>query len=258
MEAREASVCSYHAAAARSIRAAAQARPAVRVLGGRPRRRRRGRSPRRPRIRKGSLAVDGHARMGILRTDRHHGFRGPRRAGRRRQHRARLPRVCALCPAARRAARPAFPHRPRQRRRGVAHVDGCRTRSGGRGAVTQPDRSGGQRVGAARCARTRGLRPDRAGRRSAGSTGCGSRPDVGGRSARRLRFRPVHGRRRTSCRTSDSWWSRPIRTSRGCGWNSTRASAGRPRSKRRWNGCWRAASCSSPSGRGSELRSRHR
>ena len=44
------------------------------------------------------------------------------------------------------------------------------------------------------------------------------------------------------------------RTSRGCAWNSSRGWAGRPRSRRRWNGCWKPRSCSSRSGPGATCR----
>ena len=86
LEPGEFSVSANHAPAARSVRAAAQARAAVRVLGGGSVHSRRRRSPERPGVREGSLAVDGDAGVGVVRPDRLH------RPGRRtcRRDRRRL------------------------------------------------------------------------------------------------------------------------------------------------------------------------
>ena len=75
-EAQESSVCSNHTAATRSLRPASEARPPLRLLGSRPRDPRPTRSARRSGIRERSVAVDGHAGVGIVRPGGH-GARRP-------------------------------------------------------------------------------------------------------------------------------------------------------------------------------------
>ena len=124
-----------HASAARSVRAAAQARPPMRVLGGGSVDPARRRSPVRPRIREGSLAVDGHARVGVVRSD---GGAVPRRRadGRRRRRPAMplgagdrpVPGLRVLRAAACGAACAPLSHRAGERRRRAAHLARRRVR----------------------------------------------------------------------------------------------------------------------------------
>ena len=116
-----------------------------------------------------------------------------------------------------------------------------------RGAVPQPDRSGGRRPRPPRRAGARGVRAYRRGDRTARPATGVARIASRRRGARRLLGRPVRARRRPACRTPASSSSRTTGTSRGCGSNSSRDWAGRPMSRRRWSGCWKPRSCSSRS-----------
>ena len=203
----------------------------------------------RPGIREGSLAVDGDAGVGVVRSD---GRAVPRRrrrpadADRRRCHSARrqpVPGLRVLRTAGRRAARAALPQRAGQRRRRTAHLARCGVRPRCRaGCHAQPDRVGGRRSGAPRRAGTGSVRAHRRGDRAAGPAAGVARTAARRGGARGLLGRPVRPRRRLPCRTSGSSSSRSTATSRGFGSSSSRGWAGRPMSRRRWSGCWKPRS----------------
>ena len=72
-----------------------------------------------------------------------------------------------------------------------------------------------------------------------------TRPALGGRRRSATARSSSASSTPTSSATSDSRSSPRTGTSRGCGSNWSRAWAGRPTSRRRWNDCWRALNCSS-------------
>ena len=196
MEAREASVRSNHAAAARSVRAAAQARPPLCVLGGRS-----------------ATLVGGDDHLADPEFEKEAWLSmvmlewgscgqiataaadtdGEPRSGDDWKPRASATSLYAPPRAVPRALR----SRPAgQRRRGAADVDGRRARARPTTAAAQPDRPGGRRSGAPRCARAGGVRPHRQRPPSCSTRHRRSRRAAGGRGAGGLLVRPVHDRRR--------------------------------------------------------------
>ena len=172
LEPGEFSVSANHAPAARSVRAAAQARAPMRVLGGGSVDPAGRRSPVRPRVREGSLAVDGDARVGVVRSD---GGALPRRRfdGRRRRRRDATQRGDNPCLGYAFYAPPGAVPRARLFPSGPVSADavlltslGVESGHDAEGLSRQPDRVGGRRSRAPRRASTRSVRAHRRGDRA--------------------------------------------------------------------------------------------
>ncbi len=203
------------------------------------------------RIREGSMAVDGHARVGIVRTGG-----GP----------VRHPAMTACHAAAGRDdpclgyafyAPPRAVPRARHFPTGPVSADAVLLTSLGvepcdaaDADAAQPDRRGRRRPGPPRRARARGVRPHRRGCRTGRPASGAARTAAGRRSGGGLLGATSACSTRICSRTpaSSSW--RTTGTSRGCGSSSSRDWAGRPTSKRRWSACWRRAQLQQPVGAG--------
>ncbi len=204
------------------------------------------------RVREGSLAVDGHARVGFVRSDG-----GACRArvdggddARRDDQRGRAVSGVRVLRAA--GAVPRARYFPPDR---SAPTPCCSPRSGSSPA-TMPTRCRDSLIAAVVGDLVRrGVRALEAFGRTAEVSRfvrpadgvAGATPGRGGAGG--LLGRPVRARRRPVAGRRLRRGLARIRTSRGCGWSSSRGWAGRPMSRRRWSGCWKPRSCSSRSGR---------